>query len=197
MKLILNTPITEEEIRKLKIGDIFYVSGEMITARDEAHKKALESISKGIKIPVSFEGKALYHCGPVVKRTDGKWQVIAAGPTTSTRLEMFEAEFIRNFGVRVIIGKGGMGDMTAEACKKYGCVYAAFTGGAALIAASAIKRVKRVEWLDLGMPEALWVFEVKDFGPLVVAIDTNGENLFKGVISNSRKNLEEVLKEYE
>ncbi len=193
MPVELRTPISEEEVRSLRVGDEIYVSGLMVTARDEAHKRALELWKQGEKLPVDLKGLVLYHCGPVVKKEGGGWTVIAAGPTTSARLEMFESSFIEKFKVRVIVGKGGMGDRTAEACRKHGCVYAAFTGGAALIASSAIKRVIGVEWLDLGVPEALWMFEVERFGPLIVAIDTHGENLFRKVMSHARERFREVI----
>jgi len=147
----LKTPISEEEVRKLKVNDILYVTGTMVTARDQAHRRALEYFKQGKQLPINLEGLVLYHCGPVMKKND-KWVTVAAGPTTSTRMDIFEDEFIKNFKVRVVVGKGGMGKRTTEAMKKYGAVYGAFTGGAAVIAAEAIKNVKKVEWLDLGMP---------------------------------------------
>lgn len=188
------TPVSEEEVRKLKIGDTIYVTGTLVTARDEAHKRALEYHEKGEKLPIDFEGIALYHCGPIIKKVNDEWITVAAGPTTSTRMELFEAEFIEKFKVRIIIGKGGMGKKTAEACKKYGAVYCAFTGGAAVLAAEAIKKVKNVEWLDLGMPEALWIFEVENFGPLTVAIDTYGDNLYYEVMSKVEANKKGIYK---
>jgi fumarate hydratase subunit beta len=177
----LKTPISEEEIRKLKVNDVLYVTGTMVTARDAAHKRALEYFREGKALPVNLEGLAVFHCGPIVKKEDDRWIVVAAGPTTSTRMGQFEDEFIKNFKVRVVIGKGGMGKRTTDAMKQYGAVYGAFTGGAAVIAAKAIKRVKALEWSDLGMPEALWIFEVEEFGPLTVAIDSHGNNLFEEV----------------
>jgi fumarate hydratase subunit beta len=153
----------------------------MITARDAAHRRALESHKEGKKLPINLQGLAVFHCGPIVKKKDDKWIVVAAGPTTSTRMDLFEDEFIKNFKVRVVIGKGGMGKKTTSAMKQYGAVYGAFTGGAAVLAAKAIKNVKSVEWYDLGMPEAMWVLEVEDFGPLTVAIDAHGNNLFEDV----------------
>jgi tartrate/fumarate subfamily iron-sulfur-dependent hydro-lyase beta chain len=117
-----------------------------------------------------------------VKKEGDKWVAVAAGPTTSTRMDQFEDEFIKAFKVRVVIGKGGMGKRTTDAMQKYGAVYGAFTGGAGVLAAKAIKNVKTVEWLqDLGMPEAFWIFEVEDFGPLSIAIDSYGNNLFEDV----------------
>lgn len=121
---------------------------------------------------------------------------MAAGPTTSTRMDIFEDEFIKNFKVRVVIGKGGMGKRTTDAMAKYGALYGAFTGGAAILAAKAIKNVRGVEWLDLGTPEALWIFEVEDFGPLTVAIDSHGNNLFMDVakaVEENRKKIYEKL----
>jgi fumarate hydratase subunit beta len=178
----LTTPISEEDIRKLKVNDVLYLSGTMITARDAAHKKILELFQQGKPIPVDLQGLAVFHCGPIMKKENDKWVVVAAGPTTSTRMDQFEDEIIKDFKVRVVIGKGGMGKRTTDAMHKYGAVYGAFTGGAAVLAAKGVKSVKTVEWLqDLGMPEALWVFEVEELGPLIVAIDSHGSNLFEEV----------------
>ncbi len=172
MEYYLNTPF-REDIRKLKTGDIVYLSGTVITARDKAHMKAINSAEK-----LDFlSNSAIYHCGPIMRK-NGEWEVVVAGPTTSSRMEAFEHEFIKKFGVRIIIGKGGMGSKTAEACREHGAVYCTFTGGAAVLAARAIKSVRDVIWLDeLGTTEAMWVFEVEKFGPLVVAIDSHGNNL--------------------
>lgn len=177
----LKTPISEEEIRKLKVNDVIYITGTIVTARDQAHRRALEYFNEGKSLPISLEGLAVFHCGPVVGKEKDKWVAVAAGPTTSTRMDIFEDQFIKNFKVRVVIGKGGMGKRTTDAMAKYGAVYGAFTGGAAVLAARAIKNVKSVEWLDLGVPEAMWVLEVDDFGPLAVAIDSHGNNLFMDV----------------
>ena len=189
------TPISEEEVRKLKVNDVLYVTGTIVTARDQAHKRALEYHNSGKELPVKLEGLAVFHCGPIVKKEGDKWIAVAAGPTTSTRMDQFEDEFIKAFKVRVVIGKGGMGKRTADAMQKYGAVYGAFTGGAGVLAAKAIKDVKTVEWLqDLGMPEAFWVFEVEDFGPLSVAIDSHGNNVYDDV---KKKAEEQRMKIYE
>jgi fumarate hydratase subunit beta len=183
------TPISEEDVRKLKVNDVLYISGTMVTARDEAHKKALELYREGKKLPLDLEGLVVFHCGPIVEKKGGKWVVVAAGPTTSTRMDQFEDEFIKAFKVRVVIGKGGMGKKTTEAMQKYGAVYGAFTGGAAILAAKAVKNVRTVEWLqELGMPEALWVFEVEEFGPLTIAIDSHGNNLFEEIKKKAEEN---------
>jgi len=187
----LKTPISKAEIRKLRVNDIIYLSGILVTARDAAHKRALEFHRNGKKLPINLEGLAIFHCGPIVQKINDDWVLVAAGPTTSTRMDLYEDEFIRNFKARLIIGKGGMGRKTSEGMKKYGAVYGAFTGGAAVLAARAVKKVKKVEWLDLGMPEALWILEVENFGPVTVAIDSYGKNLFEDgkrrVLENKKK----------
>jgi fumarate hydratase subunit beta len=189
------TPILEADVRKLKVNDVLYVSGTIVTARDEAHKKALEVYHEGKKLPLDLEGLAVFHCGPIVKKEGDKWVVVAAGPTTSTRMDQFEDEFIKAFKVRVVIGKGGMGKRTTDAMQKYGAVYGAFTGGAGVLAAKAVKSVKTVKWLqELGMPEAFWVFEVDEFGPLTVAIDSHGNNIYEDVKKNAE---EQRMKIYE
>lgn len=186
------TPIAEEDIRKLKVNDVLYVTGTIVTARDQAHRRALEYFGQGKPLPLNLEGLAVFHCGPVVSKEGKKWIAVAAGPTTSTRMDIFEDEFIKNFKVRVVIGKGGMGKKTTDAMAKYGAIYGAFTGGAAILAAKAIKNIKSVEWLDLGTPEALWVFEVEEFGPLAVAIDSHGNNIFADVAKKVEENKQKI-----
>jgi fumarate hydratase subunit beta len=182
------TPVSEADVRKLKVNDVLYVTGTIVTARDQAHRRALEFFKQGKPLPVNLEGLAVFHCGPVVSKEGDKWTAVAAGPTTSTRMDLFEDEFLKDFKVRVIIGKGGMGKRTTDAMAKFGAVYGAFTGGAAILAAKAIKNVKSVEWLDLGMPEAMWIFEVEEFGPLVVSIDSHGNNIFMDVAKSVEAN---------
>ena len=189
----LKTPISESEVRKLRVGDIVYLSGIIVTARDSGHSRALALLERGESLPVDLRGLAVYHCGPVVRKRDGEWEIVAAGPTTSARLEAYEADFIEKTGVRMVIGKGGMGSRTAEACKKFGAVYAIFTGGAAVLASRAMKRVVDVKWLDLGVPEAMWVIEVEEFGPLMVTIDSTGENFYEKMRGEIERRLREVV----
>ena len=196
MEYHLKTPVLEVELRKLKVGDIIYLSGTVITARDEAHVKALELHDQGKKPPVDFRGVGVFHCGPIMRKNGKTWEVVAAGPTTSTRMELFEDKFIEAFRPAVIIGKGGMGEKTSKACQKFGCVYAAFTGGAALLAAKGIKKVKDVFWLEeLGMPECLWVYGAENFGPLIVAIDSHGGNLTADVGKKVNANRDRIIAE--
>ena len=188
----LTTPITKEDVQKLKIGDVIYITGTVFTARDEAHERALEMAKKGEAMPINFENLAVYHCGPVVRKIGEEWEIVAAGPTTSTRMDIFEAEFIKTVNVNVVVGKGGMGSRTAKAMKEYTAIYTAFVGGAALIASKGIKRVKEVHWLDLGTPECLWVLDVENWGPLIVGIDTNGDSLFQNVADQAQENLGKI-----
>ena len=189
----LHTPILEEETRKLKIGDRIFISGTLVTARDAAHKRIMRWITEKKSLPFSLEGSALYHCGPLVRKVEEKWVVLAAGPTTSMRMEPFEADVIKNLGVKLIIGKGGMGEKTRDAMKRYGAVYGVFTGGAAVLAAEHIEKVVRVEWLDLGMSDAVWIFEVKRFGPITVGMDSHGRSLYEEVRSGALGRLNEIL----
>jgi tartrate/fumarate subfamily iron-sulfur-dependent hydro-lyase beta chain len=170
--------MNSDEIKKLKVGDIVYITGKIFTARDEAHHMMLEKDKKSLDFNPSEMG--LFHCGPLMKKTDGRWQVVSAGPTTSSRMEIFEDKFIEKYGVNIIIGKGGMGDRTEKALQKFTGVYTAYTGGAGALAAEKVETVVGVYWLEeLGMPEAVWIFKVKEFGPLVVAIDSHGRSIYK------------------
>jgi fumarate hydratase subunit beta len=190
----LRTPVSEEDVRNLQVNDTIYLTGTIVTARDAAHRRALDLHKEGKHLSINLEGLAVFHCGPIVKMEANEWRVVAAGPTTSSRMEPFEDEFIKNFNVRVVVGKGGMGKRTVDAMKRYGAVYCAFTGGAAVLAAKAIKQVKGVEWSDLGMPEALWILEVEDFGPLTVAIDSHGNNLYEAIQAKAENEKQKIYK---
>jgi tartrate/fumarate subfamily iron-sulfur-dependent hydro-lyase beta chain len=175
MEYHLKLPANKDDIKKLKIRDIIYVTGKIFTARDEAHHMMLEKE----KIPFNPFEMALFHCGPLMKKANGKWQVVSAGPTTSSRMEIFEDKFLEKFGTNIIIGKGGMGERTEKALQKFTGVYTAYTGGAGALAADKVEEVLGVYWLEeLGMPEAVWIFKVKEFGPLVVAIDSHGKSIY-------------------
>jgi len=184
----LSFPFTEEKIRALKVGDEVLISGVIHTGRDAVHKYLFE----GGKLPpeVNLRDSILYHCGPVVmKQDDGTWKATAAGPTTSTREEPYQAQIIRDFGIRGVIGKGGMGDRTLAACRDYGCVYLHAVGGAAQVLAECIKKVRNVYMMEkFGAPEAIWEFEVEDF-PAVVTIDAHGNSLHREIFAKSQAEL--------
>lgn len=176
MKKILTTPIKEEDISSLKIGDVIYLTGTLVTARDSGHKRR---VVDGVIPSTALEGGAVFHAGPIAKKNGDKWEIVAIGPTTSMRMEKYESDFIKETGVKLIIGKGGMGEKTTSACKEYKSVHAVFPGGSAVEGASQVEEVVGVEWLDLGMPEAFYTLKVKEFGPLIISIDIDGHNLFE------------------
>ena len=177
MEYHLNLPASPEEIKKLHVGDIIFVTGNIFTARDEAHLMMLEKEKNSLSFDPSE--MALYHCGPLMKKTNDVWQVVSAGPTTSSRMEIFEDKVIEKYGVNIIIGKGGMGERTKKALQDHTGVYTAYTGGAGALAADKVESVPEVYWLDvLGMPEAVWIFQMKEFGPLVVAMDSYGKSIY-------------------
>lgn len=184
----LRTPLSEKDVRALKLGETVYLDGIVYTGRDEVHIHALEGIEKGKKPPVDFKGAAVYHCGPIMKKVGDRWQAVAAGPTTSSRMNSLEPQFIEKFRPGAIIGKGGMSQPTVDAMKKHGCVYLAITGGAAVLAAKGIKSVEGVEWFEFGMPEAIWILNTENFGPLTVAIDAHGNSMFEAVSKKVKEN---------
>jgi tartrate/fumarate subfamily iron-sulfur-dependent hydro-lyase beta chain len=188
----LHTPLTDEVIRSLKVGDEICLSGVVRTGRDAVHKY----LHEGGALPdgVSLQGGVIYHCGPVVvKDPTGAWKVVAAGPTTSTREEPYQAQIIREHGLRAIIGKGGMGDRTLEACRAHGCVYLHAVGGAAQVLAECVKKVLQVHFLEkFGSPEAIWELEVENF-PAVVTMDSHGRSLHAEVLASSSEVLSRHL----
>ena len=178
MEYHLRLPIPSDVVKKLRVNDVLYLTGEVFTARDLAHEKMRAMDPKDL--PFDPSGKALYHCGPLKKQEQGTWIAVSAGPTTSSRFEEVEDIVLDRFDVHVIIGKGGMGERTQKALNKTGSVYTTYPGGAGVLAAEKIERVSYVYWLEeLGMPEAVWILEVKEFGPLIVAMDSTGNSLYQ------------------
>ena len=179
MKKILNTPVSDEDLKDIKTGDVIYLNGHIITCRDVAHRRLIEL---GRELPVDLKGGAIFHAGPIVRKiegTDDKYEMISIGPTTSMRMEKFEKEFIEQTGVKIIVGKGGMGVNTEAGCRENKALHCVFPAGCAVVAATCVEEIEAVHWLDLGMPEALWVSRVKEFGPLIVSIDAEGNNIFE------------------
>jgi fumarate hydratase class I len=188
----LKLPTDEQAIRALRVGADLELTGRMITGRDAAHKWLLEE--HRAEVAPYLENTVIYHCGPVVdQKPDGSWRFVAAGPTTSIREEPYQAEVIERYGLRGVIGKGGMGKRTLDGLGRSGAVYLHAVGGAAQLLASAVRRVERVFMLDeFGVPEALWVIDVERF-PVVVTMDAHGASLHEEVESTSRQRFEEML----
>ncbi len=189
-KKVLITPVIKEDLETIHVGDIIYLDGDLMTCRDVAHRRVVDY---GIEIPFDIKDKAIFHAGPIVKKIEGtdQYEMVSIGPTTSMRMEKFEYDFIKKTGVRIIVGKGGMKENTERACKEFGAIHCIFPAGCAVVAASEVLRIKEHHWDELGMPETLWCSEVKEFGPLIVSIDTYGNNLFEEnkVFFNKRKEI--------
>ena len=175
------TPVSDEDIKKVHIGDVIYLTGDIVTGRDDVHHRVVIS---GKEPPVDLKGKAIFHAGPIMKKISAegepdKYKVISVGPTTSMRMEKAQAEFLEKTGVKIIIGKGGMGPKTTRGCIDNCAIHTIFPGGCAVVAAEEVVDVEGVEWLDLGMPEAMWKLNADKFGPLIVSIDSYGNNLIE------------------
>ena len=188
----LSTALREEDIRGLRIGDVVCISGIICTSRDMGHIKMQDVIGKGNNLPVDFTGGAVFHAGPVVKKQGDKYEIIVIGPTTSIRMEPY-SDFIGGLGVKAIIGKGGMEEGTSEALKKFGMIYLQAPPGCAVVLGEQIKKVKDVFWMELGVPEALWVLEVENFGPLVVGMDSKGNSIYRDIKIKGKKLIEEMF----
>ncbi|QSF47694.1 fumarate hydratase [Paenibacillus tianjinensis] len=179
----LTTPISEEEIRSLRVGDVVILSGEMHTGRDALHKYLMDHDA-----PVDLNGAVIYHCGPVMLKDDEGWHVKAAGPTTSIREEPYQGEIIKKFGIRAVIGKGGMGPKTLQALQEHGGVYLNAIGGAAQYYAECIKKVNAVDFMEFGIPEAMWHLQVEEFAA-IVTMDAQGNSLHADVEKDSAAKL--------
>ncbi len=183
-EVVLEAPITEEQIRSLKVGDVVRINGMIYTGRDAIHKHLMDHDA-----PVDLNGQIIYHCGPVMlKDENGKWHVKAAGPTTSIREEPYQGEIMKKFGIRAVIGKGGMGAKTLAALKEHGGVYLNAIGGAAQYYAECIQSVEGVDFLEFGIPEAMWHLRVKDF-TAVVTMDSHGNSLHEDIEKSSLEKL--------
>lgn len=199
----LTVPISDEDIRSLKVGDTVFLNGVIMTGRDAAHKFMIEHFIKGEAQPDEVElyeelkqildGGVIYHCGPVVKQhEDGSYSFVAAGPTTSIREEVYQADVIKHFNLKGVIGKGGMGANTLKACQEQPAVYLHAIGGAASLIAQTVKEVIKVNKLEFGVPEAMWVIRVEDF-PVVVTMDSHGESIHEQVEARSKEKFAELI----
>jgi L(+)-tartrate dehydratase beta subunit len=172
---LIHTPIDEESIHDLRIGDIVYLSGVLVTGRDEVHSRI---VSAGMPPPLDFRGMAMYHADPIIRESPGLYELISVGPTSSIRMEEWAADFIEKTGIKMMIGKGGMGKKTADACRRLKAIHCVYPGGCAVLGASQVEAVENLFWRELGMPECVWVMRVREAGPLIVSIDSQGNNLF-------------------
>jgi fumarate hydratase subunit beta len=175
MEVRLKTPLQAEDTAQLTIGDTVYISGTIYTARDSAHKRIVEQGS-----PVNLDGAVIFHAGPIIRKENNDYRMVAIGPTTSTRMNPYQSEVLDK-GVKAVIGKGGMDDKTQAALQRNRAVFLAAVGGCAALYVKSILKVKNVNWLDLGIPEAVWELEVQNFGPLFVTMDSQGGNLYEQV----------------
>ena len=196
-KKVLTTPIKAEDLEDIQVGDVIYLTGKLTTCRDVAHRRVIEEKRP---LPVDIKDGAILHAGPIIRPLgENKYEMVTVGPTTSMRMEKFEEAFIKETGVRLIIGKGGMGDGTMRGCRDYKAIHCVFPAGCAVVAATCVEEIIDAQWKDLGMPETLWTSQVKEFGPLIVSIDTHGRNIFEEnkVLFNERKEevYEEICKE--
>ena len=188
----INLPASEEDMRKLHVGDVVEISGVMVTGRDNVHKYLVENDDEEAR--KLLDGTFIYHCGPVVKQDEtGEWHFVAAGPTTSAREEPYQGQVFKDYGVRAAIGKGGMGPKTLAACEEVGACYLHAIGGLAVILAKSVKKVREVRWLEeFGSPEAMWVLEVVDF-PTIVTMDSHGKSIHADIRAASETKYKEML----
>jgi len=196
MKKVLTLPVSEADIKELTAGDVFYLSGELVTGRDDVHRRV---VKEGMECPVNLKGGAIYHAGPIIRELTEKYELVSVGPTTSMRMDAYAAGFLEKTDVKIMIGKGGMGDKTAAACKKFGAIHCVCPGGCAVYGALQVEEVKGVHWRELGMPEAMWMMKVNEFGPLIVTIDSNGNNMFsenKAFYASNKEAAEAPIIEY-
>jgi len=186
----LSFPLTEEDVRSLEVGDIVYLTGTIHTVRDMGHARALEMLDRGEKLPFSLSDSAIWHAAPIVKQDEtGKWHILSAGSTTSSRFTPLGSEIIRRLGMRCTIGKGTMYQEAVDTMQEVGSIYLNTTGGCAAMYAQQVEEVETVHWLDLGLPEAIWVMRVKEFGPLIVGIDSHGNSLYENMKKTLRANM--------
>ncbi len=188
----LTTPLAENDVRALKVGDTVKLSGSIFTARDRAHKYLVEETTPET-LEFNLNGGALYHCGPLVKKQGEGFELVVAGPTTSNRMNAYQPEVIAGYGIRAIIGKGGMDDRTHEALARHGCVYLSAVSGAAVVLARYVKKILSVHKLEeFGMPECFWEFEVSELST-IVTMDSHGASIHRQVEQASGERLKALL----
>jgi tartrate/fumarate subfamily iron-sulfur-dependent hydro-lyase beta chain len=186
----LIVPEDNDKVIEVRSGDVLYLTGPIAIARDQAHKKLLE-----VFVP-EIVGLPIFHCGPIAKRSGDEWKIVAGGPTTSTRMDSLTPPIIEKYHTRIIIGKGGLGEIGKKGLANFGAVYSEFTGGASALAVSKIIRVKKRLLEELGPTELVWIWIVKDFGPLLVTQDHQGNDLKKTVTTQAVAKLDSIATTY-
>ena len=189
-ELRLNVPQDNSRVVDIRAGDVLYVTGDIAIARDQAHKKLLETFLPEIV------GLPIFHCGPISKKIGDEWKILAGGPTTSTRMDALTPPILEKYQTKIVIGKGGLGEKGKKGLETFGAVYSEFTGGASALAVSKIVRVKKRLLEQLGPTELVWIWEVRDFGPLLVTQDHQGNDLKKAVTTQATQKLENLVKTY-
>jgi len=191
----LRVPLSDRSVvRSLSAGDTVWLSGIVVTMRDLAHRRAVELLDRGEKPPFAryLANGAVFHAGPIARSVGGEWRIVSIGPTTSARMDRYVDRVVRDLGAALIVGKGGMGSSARRVCRELGAAYLELVGGTASLITRSVRRVVEVHWLDLGVPEAVWVLEVEDMGPCIVAIDSSGRDLHEEVLSRARARLSEA-----
>lgn len=193
MEIKLQSPIEEATARSLKVGDLVLVSGLVLTGRDRVHQFLYEERPSPEEIPFPLEGAIIYHCGPLIEPQDGGYRFVVGGPTTSMRMEPYEWFLIEHYGIKAVIGKGGLGQRSLEAMKKHGAVYLHTVSGAGALLAERIVAVEGVWKEEFGLPEAMWALRVKDL-PAIVTMDSHGRSIHEEIRQKTEENLKELLK---
>ena len=188
----IHTPLTRDYLNLLKVGDFVYITGKILTIRDQAYKKLLNLLKNKEHPPFDFNYQVFYHCGPLAVKDGEYWKVISAGPTTTSRMENLIVNFVDFLDCAIFIGKGELGIKFTEKIRNK-CAYLVFPGGAGSLAAKYVKKVRNIYWPELGMPEAVWELEVENFGPCLVCIDAHGSNLFEKLNADINKKYDKIL----
>ena len=190
----LTTPVTQEQTASLRTGDVVYLNGTVFTMRDRAHEQLFAQADAGLKSPFDLVGAAVWHCGPVSRKADnGEWEITSIGPTTSYRLTRETPRLLKEFGAKILIGKGGMGYEAVQAISREGAVFLSATGGCGSVYAQSVTRVRNIHWPELGLPEAVWELNVSSLGALIVSIDATGATLYDVVMKEAREQIARLL----
>ncbi len=191
---VVKLPTNPKVINELRVGEVIYLSGLVVTMRDLGKVRYLRMVREGKGLPINIRCWGVFHAGPIVKLRGGKYVIKSIGPTTSARMDHLVAELIKAVGPVLFIGKGGLGELSRDAFRRFGGAYVELVGGTASLITKAVKEVVNVYWLDLGVPEALWVLRVDGLGPAIVTMDSRGNYLRDGVIRRAYEVIKELIR---